>query len=238
MLQSFTNAQRLIAEGIDPSKSLIEVAPSAHFCCGGILIDSQCFTGIEGLWAVGEVTGGIHGGNRLGANALTEILVFGRIAGENAALWAKNCPPSRVAVEYTSKKLEKTDDNSISEKLSEFEIKIKNIIWQSAGISRHETTLKNGLDLITEINNELKGLGSRECLGKAFPLWSRLVKMSLLGKVILVAALRREESRGAHFRSDYPRKFSDFNHSIKVTLGEDRLLKICNCKRKGDKDEC
>ncbi|MEG2119892.1 MAG: FAD-binding protein, partial [Pseudoflavonifractor sp.] len=85
MLQSFGAAKAMRVAGIDPCRDLIEVVPAAHFSCGGVVIDAECRTGVDGLFAVGEVTGGIHGANRLGATALTENVVFGQIAGSNAA---------------------------------------------------------------------------------------------------------------------------------------------------------
>lgn len=232
LLESFTNARRLMAQGIDPRESLFEVAPSAHFCCGGILTDSECFTGVEGLWAAGEVTGGIHGANRLGGNALTEILVFGRIAGENAAKWAQSYSDKDNDISSGTEnlqRLQKLDNGKdagdhLLSRLMELEAGIKAGVWQGAGIIRSEDTLKKGLGAMEEIYRELNSLGNVEDLGKAYPLWSRLFKMALLGRVIIGSALRREESRGTHYRSDFPETKEDFSYSIKVTLDEENEL--------------
>lgn len=232
MLECFTNADRLIALGLDPGEKLIEVAPSAHFCCGGILIDSECFTGVEGLWAAGEVTGGVHGANRLGSNAITEILVFGRIAGESAAKWAQCClkksEDTQIGEGYQERLkglcAKKDAGDHLLPKLMELEAGIKAGIWQGAGIIRSEDTLKKGLGAMEEIHRELEFIGEKENLGSSYPYWSRLMKMALLGRVIIGSALRREESRGVHYRSDYPVMAEKFSHSIRVTIDEEKAL--------------
>lgn len=232
MLESFTNARRLIAAGVDPGESLFEAAPSAHFCCGGIKIDENCFTGVSGLYAAGEVAGGIHGANRLGGNALTEILVFGRIAGENAARWAVGCCDSSEGIEIEPEflkrlqELEKSNDrgDDILTRLSALEGQIRAGVWQGAGIIRTAESLKEGLAALEEISRELDFLGINEPLGKAYPLWSRLSKMALVGRIIMGSALRREESRGTHFRSDFPAIKQEYAYSIKVTMDEGKIL--------------
>lgn len=231
MLQSFTNAHRLIALGIDPGEKMIEVAPSAHFCCGGIVIDDTGFTGVEGLWAAGEAAGGVHGANRLGANALTENLVFGSIAGRNAAKWAASYSGKWLSPGVETKQLEhlesvcvqKDAGEGLRTMLANLESKIKEVVWQSAGIIRKEDTLEKGLGIMEELYFELEALGKNELLGSLYPLWSRLIKMSLLGRIIIGTALRRKESRGVHYRLDYPQATEDI-YNIMVTADEDKTL--------------
>lgn len=229
LMESLSSAKRLLNIGIDPSKMLIEVAPSSHFCCGGIEVDENCYTGVPGLWSVGEVTGGIHGANRLGANALTENLVFGNIAGVNSGIWAKGfkktCPhiPSYIIKEYinrsslinmTSQKSDEID--SIHEELDIIESKIKQVLWQSAGIIRKQETLESGIESLSQIEQHLQQIKRSKGIGTILPLCQRLSKACLLGKIILKMAELRKESRGTHYRSDYPLERTGNPESIKV----------------------
>jgi len=212
ILNSFPLVKRLHAKGINLTKEYIEVAPFVHFCCGGVKIDSSCFTGIEGLWACGETAGGIHGANRLGGNALSEILVFGKIAGENAARQSSlstDSIPDFLLKEVKMLK-ELLDDNpfheQINEHLSTLKDKIKTIMWDSAGIVRNKKMMGHGFQRLEEISTELSKLQETNALGKFVPLFMTVRNMDLLGKVVLQGAMKRKESIGTHYRDDYKEK--------------------------------
>jgi len=208
IFNSFPLAKRLHSRGINLTKEYIEVAPFVHFYCGGVKIDTNCFTGIEGLWVCGETAGGIHGANRLGGNALSEILVFGKIAGENAARQASSSMDSIPDLLLKEVKMleELLDDNPfhehINEHLSTFKDEIKTIMWDSVGIVRNKKMMEHGFQRLEEIRKELSKLQENNALGKSVPLFMTVRNMALLGGIILQAALKRKESIGTHYRDD------------------------------------
>jgi succinate dehydrogenase/fumarate reductase flavoprotein subunit len=207
-------------DGIDISKEKMEVGPTAHYSMGGVVTDIKCRTKIGGLFAVGEVISQIHGANRLGGNSLLDTVVFGKIAGNEAA---------KVIKEKRAKGKGKTEESSLlrlsvnSRKRLEDEIfvvknpvKFRNEIQElmnlNAGIIREETKLKNGLKRILSLKKEFY---SKDSIMNKVKIddndaenvvltWQ--VKSSLVVcEAIIRSALMRQESRGAHYRSDFPK---------------------------------
>lgn len=208
LLDSFGDARQLRAAGIDPLKDLIEVVPAAHFTCGGIIIDEECRTGVDGLYAVGEVTGGMHGANRLGATALTENVVFGLIAGRNAAAEAsaRKKAPACVAGENFADslaRLNREEEPSLEELLEQTEPRVRRILWQYGGILRSAEGISEGQRELAALRRELEACsqGSFSQSQRA----RRLYQLVSLGELVLKAALLRTESRGCHYRTDFPR---------------------------------
>ena len=198
-----------------------EAIPSQHFFMGGIAIDENCATSIPGLFAVGEVTGGVHGANRLAGCALTEIFVFGDLVGQKIMHWARKedlIPPKESEIKEITDQLEETF--SVHQQgIRPFEIKqaIKNIMWDYFGPSRDGEGMKQGLSKLQDIQKmEIPHLS----LGSYQARYNRdkmeAVEIRLMIKTaILVAysALSRVESRGSHYRSDFP--LSDDNQWLK-----------------------
>jgi succinate dehydrogenase/fumarate reductase flavoprotein subunit len=207
-------------DGIDISKEKMEVGPTAHYSMGGVVTDIKCRTKIEGLFAVGEVISQIHGANRLGGNSLLDTVVFGKIAGAEAAILNKGVRDKR---QRKTGKLSMLQSNVNSRKRFEDEIfvvkypvkfrnDIQEIMKLNAGIIREETKLKNGLKRILNLKNEFY---SKDSIMKEFKInddgaenvvltWQ--VKSSLVVcEAIIRSALMRQESRGAHYRSDFPK---------------------------------
>jgi succinate dehydrogenase/fumarate reductase flavoprotein subunit len=207
-------------DGIDISKEKMEVGPTAHYSMGGVVTDIKCRTKIGGLFAVGEVISQIHGANRLGGNSLLDTVVFGKIAGNEAA---------KVIKEKRAKRKKETEESSLlrlsvnSRKRLEDEIfvvknpvKFRNEIQElmnlNAGIIREETKLKNGLKRILSLKKEFY---SKDSIMNKVKIddndaenvvltWQ--VKSSLVVcEAIIRSALIRQESRGAHYRSDFPK---------------------------------
>ena len=203
-------------DGIDISKDKMEVGPTAHYSMGGVVVDIKCRTKIRGLFAVGEVISQIHGANRLGGNSLLDTVVFGKIAGGEAARLSKELAEikkanaSELASNENNQK-EFDDEVFIVKEPITFRDKIQELMKQNAGIIREETKLQNGLKRILELKNEFY---SKDNISKEFKIdggnsedifltWE--VKSSLVVcEAIIRGALMRQESRGAHFRSDFP----------------------------------
>lgn len=194
---------------IDISKQPMEVAPTAHYSMGGILVRADDhFTGIEGLYAAGEVTGGLHGANRLGGNSLAEILIFGKRAGAYAAERSLNMDVqyrSREVIQKAHIKIDSFIKNG-SEVARPMQRELRNIMWEHCGVVRDGEKLLQGLSKLEELEAATKNLDVRpdsegfEDLMLAFDLEGSL----LSAKATLLGAIERRESRGAHQRKDFP----------------------------------
>jgi len=199
-------------EGVDPASELIPIKPVAHYSMGGIDVDRSLeVRGIGGCFAVGECSNAkIHGANRLGGNSLLEIVVFGRIAGTNAAAYAKQMAP----VENDGTQLEQ----DIAQIATLFEATptvnfyhkrayLGEHFYRHAGIVRNETGLSQALEDVRELRKTLVHMGiDDKSSGHNTNLIDFLEFRNALelGEILLLAALARKESRGAHFRSDFP----------------------------------
>jgi succinate dehydrogenase/fumarate reductase flavoprotein subunit len=200
-------------DGIDISKEKMEVGPTAHYSMGGILVDINCRTKVRGLFAVGEVISQIHGANRLGGNSLLDTVVFGKIAGGEAATLAKEVGERQKAgtslLGSNVKKQKVFDDGifKVKEPIT-FRNEIQEIMKFNAGIVREQTRLENGLKRILELKRKFY---SRDNILKEFSIDDEDVALTMEVKSSLVvceaiirSALMRQESRGAHYRSDFP----------------------------------
>jgi succinate dehydrogenase flavoprotein subunit len=220
-------------DGIDISKEKMEVGPTAHYSMGGVVVDINCRTRVKGLFAVGEIIGQIHGANRLGGNSLLDTLVFGKIAGDEAAKLAKQASkvntektkeaPSQLKSSLVNQKNRFDDDDDnyegifVIEEPMKFRNELQKLMMQNAGIVREQTRLQDGLKRILELKNEfysnkhniinLKESSIADGNDNIENIVLTLqVKSSLIAcEAIIRSALMREESRGAHYRSDFPR---------------------------------
>jgi succinate dehydrogenase / fumarate reductase, flavoprotein subunit len=223
-------------DGIDISKEKMEVAPTAHYSMGGVVVDIRCRTQINGLFAVGEVISQIHGANRLGGNSLLDTIVFGKIAGDEAARLAKQEVGDAKKTEAPSTRQSNVDNNQKKEGFDDdyyegifvvkepikFRNEIQELMKQSAGIIREETRLQNGLKRIFELKNEFYSKDNIIEVYKIDDNNSENIIITLQLKSSLVAceaiirsALMRQESRGAHYRSDFP-KLDDERFKVNI----------------------
>lgn len=202
--------QFLESQMLDISLHPMEVAPTAHYSMGGVVVDPEnTSTATTGLYAAGEVTSGLHGANRLGGNSLTETVVFGRRAGESAAAHSKELDGqirSRDAIQAAHDDL----DSLIYEGdqlVRPLQRAIRNAMWENCGVVRSEERLQHGLDKIAEIKAMLPDVDVRPSsegykdLAIALDLRASLT----VAETTILSALQRRESRGAHQRYDYPK---------------------------------
>lgn len=173
--------------GIDPRVDLIPVTPAAHFVMGGVKTDRTGRTTIPRLYAIGEVAcTGVHGANRLGSNSLLEGAVFARKAAQNVSSL-----PRKTFTSLESADVSFTLCNN-KQKEDQWKQQIQRLMWEYAGITRTKVGMEKGLKELKSISLQLP----------SFYLESQ--NMLQVAQVILQSALWREESRGGHFRSDYP----------------------------------
>ena len=196
--------------GFDLAGGLVEVVPTAHYMMGGVVFNVDCQTPLTALFAAGEDTGGVHGANRLGGNGVANSTVFGGIAGDSMAGWIAREGVMReadeaaitgsIAAHEAPFGKPAGDINAVREALYD-------LMWDDVGISRTADSLRRGLVRLTELRTQLNAIGVADG-DRAYNLtwhdWLNLSNLIRVSQVITTAALAREDSRGAHFRADFP----------------------------------
>ena len=190
----FASCQRA---GIDPRVDLMPVVPAAHYHMGGVAVDEWGRASLDGLWACGEVAAtGVHGANRLASNSLLEALVFGaRVAEAIVSAGTSRCSGISVAAPMLFRDallppLDRLPDPMTA--APELRREIRALAWERLGLVRDREGLESALRQFAEI------------FGRLPPGASEVRNLSIAGSLVAAAALHREESRGAHFRSDFP----------------------------------
>ena len=203
--------------GVDIKHGPIEVAPTAHHFMGGLKIDTDASSSLENLFGAGEVCGGVHGANRLGGNALADTQVFGKIAGESASKAAKESElkTNDEMVQEEASRIEGLIKKG-SIKPKEFKNRIKSLMWEKVAIVREEKTLNEALGQLQEMQKELVDLDVSDKKQYNTDLVTALEVINMLEICILTvkSAIIRRESRGAHFRSDFPESKDEWKKSI------------------------
>ena len=205
--------------GVDIKHGPIEVAPTAHHFMGGLKINPDASSSLKNLFGAGEVCGGVHGANRLGGNALADTQVFGKIAGVSASKAAK-------ATEI------KTNDEQVQEEASrieslikkgsikpqEFKENIKNLMWEKVAIVREEKTLNEALKELQKMQENLDKLdvGYKKQYNTELMTALEVINMVEICILTVKSAILRRESRGAHFRSDFPETIDMWKRSIVI----------------------
>jgi succinate dehydrogenase/fumarate reductase flavoprotein subunit len=196
------------------------VSPTTHFCMGGVIINEQAETSIAGLFAAGEVCAGIHGANRLGGNALAEVFAMGGIAGRNAVKAAQEGGrPNMSGGEITDERARlEYSPSQPGEDIKKLSHSLKELMWLQAGIIRNGNGLDDALSRITELRS-LSQNSPRTNVGE-LKRYLELQNMLLMSEIICRGALLRTESRGAHYRSDFPEE-DNINWLKNIVVSQD-----------------
>lgn len=192
-------SKKCLEHGINISKDFIPVAPAAHYMMGGVKTNIEGETSIKGLYAIGEVSStGLHGGNRLASNSLLECVV----CAYEAASYLKTLEPQAPKQINADIKeiIEKYSDEIYLEEIdvTDMKMQLQNIMWQGAGILRSEDTLTEALNKLEQL--KLSFHRTSKCISKEE---YEFRNMLIVAEMVITSALRRKESRGAHYRLDY-----------------------------------
>ncbi|MGC1442233.1 MAG: FAD-dependent oxidoreductase [Burkholderiaceae bacterium] len=196
---------RLANNGIDLANQDIEVSPIAHYHMGGLKVDPKMKTTVPGLFAAGEAVGGASGANRLSGNAISEALVFGDIAGEQAAIFAA-AQAKRIPIPHNAKApAPQTGARDESQSAANMMQELKTLMWEKVGPFRTRSGLEQALTRIEQLQTALHNLRLPD--DDIFPNrlfdWHEMRAALLVSDSVARAALQREESRGAHQREDF-----------------------------------
>jgi succinate dehydrogenase / fumarate reductase, flavoprotein subunit len=213
---------------LDITTTPIEIAPTAHYSMGGVWVRPEDHrTDVEGLYAIGEASSGLHGANRLGGNSLIELLVYGKIVGQAAATYSARLTAqqrSHTAVSAARDELDELLSANGSENVRFLQRALRNAMTEHAGVVRDEAGLLTGLTKLAEIESRLTDVGVHPDIAGFYDLAHAFdLKASVIAaRATLEAALERRETRGCHNRSDYPRLDERLNVNL-VWAGPGRI---------------
>jgi fumarate reductase flavoprotein subunit len=196
--------------GFDLAGGLVEVVPTAHYMMGGVVFRGDCTTELPGLFAAGEDTGGVHGANRLGGNGVANSTVFGGIAGDAIAPWTRKHgafhEPDESAMEEAVARARAPLGRPAGE-LNAIRERLYDVMWDDVGIVRDAASLARAEGALDELEARLDATGvdgSNLAFNLTWHDWLNLKSLLLVSKSIRAAAVAREDSRGAHYRADFP----------------------------------
>jgi succinate dehydrogenase / fumarate reductase flavoprotein subunit/fumarate reductase flavoprotein subunit len=216
--------RRCLSVGFDMAKDLIPVTPTAHFQMGGVRIDTRCRTSIDGLFAAGEDAGGVHGANRLGGNGVAESMVFGAIAGDAMADYARGASesePDRDHAATVAARLDPARDGT--DDLFAVRAELRALTWEHLGIIRSAASLAAAERQVDGLEQKLASMATPRARAGNVLLQERLDIENLVcvARLIASAASMRPESRGSHFREDHPETNDAFLVNVFSRKGQD-----------------
>ena len=229
--------------GVDPITDPIPIQPGHHYTMGGISCNTACETGLHGLYAAGEVACvSVHGANRLGGNFLLETLVFGKIAGENAAKYVQGKGAAgkigkahERALKKTEEKIEGLLTRENGEDAASIKKEMTEVMAKKVGVFREERCLAEALACIKELRVRFKDVALRH-RGRG---WNLSLQMALelegsldVADAVAAGALSREESRGSHFRTDFPKRDDEkwLKHTLAFYSEDGARLQYCDVR--------
>ncbi len=227
-----TTLKQFLRYGVDVRKEPMEVAPTAHHFMGGVPIDTRCRTDTPGLLACGEVTGGVHGANRLGGNALADTQVFGKRAGETAAeIASKAAEPPRLRMEDVEDLWDRwTHTLDGEEDPLEIRDELHEVMWNEVGVERNGKGLRDALRRIRELRERVEGNGLSPT--PDLRTAAETVNMLTVAEAVATSALHRTESRGAHYRTDHPESWEEPKHTVYHPDGTVNTIPVRRRKRR------
>jgi len=201
---------RCADSGFDLAAGKVEVVPTAHYFMGGVIVDTDTRTAMEGLYVAGEDAGGAHGSNRLGGNGVANSTVYGGIAGDTMGRDIRAMPTLRDPDETVLAFEVARAVHPLSRKpdlVLPLRKQLQDVMWEEVGVMRTEAGMKRGLSGIAQVSDALMDVGVAAD-NLAFNLtwhdWLNLRSLCDVSEVITKAGIARENSRGAHFREDFP----------------------------------
>jgi len=212
---------------VDMATAPVEVAPTAHYGMGGVVVDDDGETAVDGLYAIGETMAGVHGANRLGGNSLAETIAYGQLTGDAiAARLADRSADSGTdasalhdAASRHFADLAALAGSTGSTRPDALLDDLRDILWDHAGIHRDETGLTAGLDALTALRGRAMDLDVGDRTSRSFEFALNLQFGLTVAEAVLRAAHERTESRGAHHRPDYPDTDPDWRRNVVVERG-------------------
>ena len=230
MPQEYSVAKDFLDIEID--KELLPVNPAAHYCMGGIKTNVSCETILKNLYACGEVSqSGIHGANRLGGNSLLEIITFGKIAGKNASKNSLKNNGQKLdnceQLKNDKNRIEKIFSNSKDINFYKTKKELGKLFFNNVGLLRNEKEMKQAHNIVKElisISTTFSISDKSKTYNKNLMELLELENLLLLSEVVIISAMSRKESRGAHFRTDYPQESKDFEKNT-IIKKENNLIK-------------
>jgi succinate dehydrogenase / fumarate reductase flavoprotein subunit len=219
---------------IDITKEPMEVGPTTHYIMGGVLVDADTqMSSVPGLFAAGECAAGINGANRLGGNSLSDLLVFGKLAGDHAARFVKEA--SRPTVDPAQidaaarDAVEPFEHGSTGEPPYAIQRDLQELMQEHVGIVRTESEMAHAVEVIGQLRARAKRAGvtgNRDYnpgWHTALDLWNLLD----VAEAIARSGLERKESRGGHFREDFPNKDAEWGQqNVCVQCGPDGEMRL------------
>jgi fumarate reductase flavoprotein subunit len=219
--------------GIDPADKPIPVRPAVHYTMGGILVDGNCASPLPGLFAAGECSSvGIHGANRLGSNSLSEICVFGKVAGDHAADFSRNVAPGNSATlmkqaeAAKARALSLVRGNQGTERISVLRREMAESMERGCGIYRMGDTMQQTCDQLEQLRDRYRRVKVDDTSSVFNTEWLLAIELGYqlqVAQAMAVSALNRKESRGAHQRLDDYKVRDDVNylkHTLAVSAGD------------------
>ena len=208
--------------GFDLLHSRVEVSPSAHYHMGGVRIGLDCRTNVEGMFAAGEDAGGVHGANRLGGNGVADSIVFGARAGDAMAEYAHRAPTrplSQAGVRDGCRRWSRALEGGTEDPFA-LRRRLEDLMWEKVGVVRNGRDLETAAGEIAELAARAAsadGSGTAAYNAK----WNEainLINLTTVADMVARSALRREESRGAHYRTDFPSPDPAWLRNIVISL--------------------
>ncbi|HWF39381.1 MAG TPA: fumarate reductase/succinate dehydrogenase flavoprotein subunit [Candidatus Acidoferrales bacterium] len=219
---------------IDITKEPMEIGPTMHYVMGGVMVDAETqMSTVPGLFAAGECSAGLHGANRLGGNSLSDLLVFGKRAGEFAAKYAKEAKPGTVNTsevdEVARYALEPFERGASGENPFLIQHELQNTMQNLVGIVRQQAEMEKAVEEIEVLKQKatkVGAFGNRE-YNTGWHTGLDLANLLTMAEVVAIAGAERKESRGGHFRDDYPSKDEKWGAvNIRIDRGADGRPKV------------